>query len=33
MSIVGANALLEIQPGTERLVEGTMVQAMLLANL
>jgi molybdopterin molybdotransferase len=33
MSIVGANALLEIQPGTDRLVEGTMVQAMLLANL
>jgi molybdopterin molybdotransferase len=33
MSIVGANALLEIQPGTERLAEGTMVQALLLANL
>jgi molybdopterin molybdotransferase len=33
MSIVGANALLEIQPGTETLPEGTMVQALLLANL
>jgi molybdopterin molybdotransferase len=33
MSIVGANALLEIHPGTETLVEGTMVQALLLANL
>jgi molybdopterin molybdotransferase len=33
MSIVGANALLEIHPGTETLPEGTMVQALLLANL
>jgi molybdenum cofactor synthesis domain-containing protein len=33
MSIVGANALLEIEPGTEPLSKGTMVQALLLANL
>jgi molybdopterin molybdotransferase len=33
MSIVGANALLELQPGAERLPAGTMVQALLLANL
>lgn len=33
MSIVGANALLEIQPGTEQLTKGTMVPALLLANL
>jgi molybdopterin molybdotransferase len=33
MSIVGANALLELQPGTEPLPKGTMVQALLLANL
>jgi molybdopterin molybdotransferase len=33
LSIVGANALLEISPGTEPLAEGTMVQALLLANL
>jgi molybdopterin molybdotransferase len=33
MSIVGANALLELQPGTESLPKGTMVQALLLANL
>jgi len=33
MSIVGANALLEIEPGTEVLPAGTMVQALLLANL
>lgn len=33
MSIVGANALLEIQPGTELLPEGTIVPALLLANL
>jgi len=33
MSIVGANALLEIDPGTETLAKGTMVQALLLANL
>ena len=33
MSIVGANALLEIRPGTEPLPKGTMVQALLLANL
>jgi len=33
MSIVGANALLEIEPGTESLPKGTMVQALLLANL
>jgi molybdopterin molybdotransferase len=33
MSIVGANALLEIEPGTEVLPTGTMIQALLLANL
>jgi molybdopterin molybdotransferase len=33
MSIVGANALLEIHPGTETLAAGTMVQALLLTNL
>jgi molybdopterin molybdotransferase len=33
MSIVGANALLEIEPGSEALTEGTMVPALLLANL
>jgi molybdopterin molybdotransferase len=33
MSIVGANALLELQPGTGPLPAGTMVQALLLANL
>jgi molybdopterin biosynthesis enzyme len=33
MSIVGANALLELQPGAEPLPKGTMVQALLLANL
>jgi molybdopterin biosynthesis enzyme len=33
MSIVGANALLEVEPGTEVLPTGTMVQALLLANL
>jgi hypothetical protein len=33
MSIVGANALLEIQPGSETLREGTMVPALVLANL
>jgi molybdopterin molybdotransferase len=33
MSIVGANALLEIHPGGEPLPAGTMVQALLLANL
>jgi molybdopterin molybdotransferase len=33
MSIVGANALLELEPGTEPLHEGTMVPALLLANL
>jgi hypothetical protein len=33
MSIVGANALLELEPGTETLREGTMVPALLLANL
>jgi molybdopterin molybdotransferase len=33
MSIVGANALLELQPGTEPLAAGTMVWALLLANL
>jgi len=33
MSIVGANALLEIGPGSEPLAKGTMVQALLLANL
>jgi molybdopterin molybdotransferase len=33
MSIVGANALLEIEPGSHTLEAGTMVQALLLANL
>jgi molybdopterin molybdotransferase len=33
MSIVGANALLEIEPSSESLPKGTMVQALLLANL
>jgi molybdopterin molybdotransferase len=33
MSIVGANALLELQPGEQVLPKGTMVQALLLANL
>ena len=33
MSIVGANALLELQPGEQVLAKGTMVQALLLANL
>ncbi|MGI9148158.1 MAG: molybdopterin molybdotransferase MoeA [Chloroflexota bacterium] len=33
MSIVGANALLEIEPSTELLPKGTIVQALLLANL
>lgn len=33
MSITGANALLEIKPGTDLLRAGTMVQALLLANL
>ncbi len=33
MSIVGANALLELDPGGETLPEGTMVRALLLANL
>jgi molybdopterin molybdotransferase len=33
MSIVGANALLELQPGSEPLPAGTMVPALLLANL
>ena len=33
MSIVGANALLELQPGGQVLPTGTMVQALLLANL
>jgi molybdopterin molybdotransferase len=33
MSIVGANALLELSPGNEPLPKGTMVQALLLANL
>jgi molybdopterin molybdotransferase len=33
MSIVGANALLELQPGDQVLPTGTMVQALLLANL
>jgi molybdopterin molybdotransferase len=33
MSIVGANALLELEPGSEPLAKGTMVQALLLANL
>jgi molybdopterin molybdotransferase len=33
LSIVGANALLELEPGSEVLPKGTMVQALLLANL
>ncbi|MBV9546998.1 MAG: molybdopterin molybdotransferase MoeA [Chloroflexi bacterium] len=33
MSIVGANALLELEPGSQTLAAGTMVQALLLANL
>ena len=33
MSIVGANALLEIEPGDEPLPKGTIVPALLLANL
>jgi molybdenum cofactor synthesis domain-containing protein len=33
ISIVGANALLELQPGTQPLSAGTMVPALLLANL
>src|SRR5215207_5083086 len=33
ISIVGANALLEIEPGDEVLPEGTIVPALLLANL
>ena len=33
MSIVGANALLEVQPGTAVLPKGTMIPALLLANL
>src|ERR1051326_3206937 len=33
MSIVGANALLEVKPGTQVLPAGTMVPALLLANL
>jgi molybdopterin molybdotransferase len=33
LSIVGANALLEIEPGDEPLPAGAMVQALLLANL
>ena len=33
MSIVGANALLELDPGGEVLPKGTIVQALLLANL
>ena len=33
MSIVGANALLELAPGNDPLPAGTMVQALLLANL
>lgn len=33
MSIVGANALLELDPGGETLPKGTMVRALLLANL
>jgi molybdopterin molybdotransferase len=33
LSIVGANALLEIHAGTETLAQGTMVQALLLSNL
>jgi molybdopterin molybdotransferase len=33
LSIVGANALLELEPGGEVLPKGTIVQALLLANL
>ena len=33
MSIVGANALLELEPSSESLPKGTMVKALLLANL
>jgi molybdopterin molybdotransferase len=33
ISIVGANALLELEPGGEVLPKGTIVQALLLANL
>jgi molybdopterin molybdotransferase len=33
MSIVGSNALLEIEPGDQPLPAGSMVQALLLANL
>jgi molybdopterin biosynthesis enzyme len=33
MSIVGANALLELEPGGDVLPTGTIVQALLLANL
>src|SRR5437879_4891622 len=33
LSIVGANALLEIQPGSTPLPAGTMIPALLLANL
>jgi molybdopterin molybdotransferase len=33
MSIAGANALLELQPGTQVLPAGTMVPTLLLANL
>jgi molybdopterin molybdotransferase len=33
ISIVGANALLELQPGHEPLPPGSMVQALVLANL
>ena len=33
MSIAGANALLELQPGTQPLPAGTMIAALLLANL
>lgn len=33
LSIVGANALLELAPGKDPLPKGTMVQALLLANL
>ena len=33
LSIVGANALLELQPGEQPLGAGTIVQALLLANL
>src|SRR5438128_5876086 len=33
ISIVGANALLELEPGEQVLTKGTMVQALLLSNL